>query len=273
MTSAPARTRKRRVSKRAGRDEPPPTDQVRGSAIPRGGIRVKPDGQANSPQGRVWQLAKQGERLCAGQSSPLSLCLRVHPRCLVRQPWPSGGICPTASIIQDPATMTIIHPGSSMATQDPSALPHQVLSLCLLQQARRRPTGAPATATAMGLLTWHLLRLSPSRLDRPTVMSGLRTRHLLWLSPSRLDRLTVMSGLRTRHLLWLSPSRLDRPTVMSGLRTWHLLWLSPLRLGRSAASIVTGAMAFASIDEATEDSDGESWARPAASRLGAGHIR
>jgi hypothetical protein len=229
MTSAPARTRKRRVSKRAGRDEPPPTDQVRGSAIPRGGIRVKPDGQANSPQGRVWQLAKQGERLCAGQSSPLSLCLRVHPRCLVRQPWPSGGICPTASIIQDPATMTIIHPGSSMATQDPSALPHQVLSLCLLQQARRRPTGAPATATAMGLLTWHLL--------------------------------------------WLSPSRLDRPTVMSGLRTWHLLWLSPLRLGRSAASIVTGAMAFASIDEATEDSDGESWARPAASRLGAGHIR
>jgi hypothetical protein len=229
MTSAPARTRKRRVSKRAGRDEPPPTDQVRGSAIPRGGIRVKPDGQANSPQGRVWQLAKQGERLCAGQSSPLSLCLRVHPRCLVRQPWPSGGICPTASIIQDPATMTIIHPGSSMATQDPSALPHQVLSLCLLQQARRRPTGAPATATAMGLLTWHLLRLSPSRLDRPTVMSGLRT--------------------------------------------WHLLWLSPLRLGRSAASIVTGAMAFASIDEATEDSDGESWARPAASRLGAGHIR
>ena len=187
--------------------------------------------------------------MCAGQCSPLSLCLRVHPRCLVRQPWPSGGICPTASIIQDPATMTIIHPGSSMATQDPSALPHQVLSLCLLQQARHRPTGAPATA--MGLLTCHLLRLSPSRLDRPT----------------------VMSGLRTRHLPWLSPSRLDRPTVMSGLRTWHLLWLSPLRLGRSAASIVTGAMAFALIDEATEDGDGESWARPAASRLSAGHIR
>jgi hypothetical protein len=81
--------------------------------------------------------------------------------------------------------------------------------------------GSAATATAMGLLTWHLLRLSPSRLDRPTVMSGLRTRHLLWLSPSRLDRPTVMSGLRTRHLLWLSPSRLDRLTVMSGLRTRH----------------------------------------------------
>jgi hypothetical protein len=177
-----------------------------------------------------------------------------------------------------------------MATLGPSALPHQVLSLCLLQQARRRPMGAPATA--MGLPTWHLLRLSPSRLGRPTVMSGLRTRRLLWLSPSRLGRPTVMSGLRTRQLLWLSPSRLGRPTgisglrtghllwlspsrlgrstAISGLRTWHLLWLSPLRLGRSAASIVTGAMAFASIDEATEDSDGESWARPAASRLSAG---
>jgi hypothetical protein len=184
--------------------------------------------------------------LCAGQCSPLSLCLRVHPRCLVRQPWPSGGICPTASIIQDPATMTIIHPGSSMATQDPSALPHQVLSLCLLQQFRCRPTGAPATA--MGLRTLHLLRLSPSRLDRPT----------------------VMSGLRTRHLLWLSPSRLGRPSVMSGLRTWHLLWLSPLRLGRSAASIVTGAMAFVSIGAATEASQPKRSAPPRgfAPRLG-----
>jgi len=194
---------------------------------------------------------RQGERACADRCWPLSWSWQVDPRSCVRGPRPNGGIFPTASIIQDPVTMTIIHPGCSIATPGPSASPHLISSRRPLSRARHRAMAAPGTGT-LRPLTRRLVARFPSRL------AHWQARHRAMAAPGTgtLRPLTrrLVARFPSRLVRWHARHRAMAAQGTGTLRplTRRLAWQFPSRLAPFAASTATGATAFVSIAAATE---------------------